>query len=523
MRLEVSQARGQGFVEVATHHDGQTILWPSKAFSKVKLAHPEKVFDEINGFLATLPKESQDVIWNSYREIKEILDMIADNLHIGNAIRLYVTQMYEVAPMQEFYRWLLSYGNLFIPSEINEVMGESSRHPHTDQTYLRPDYVYLATEALAIRLMVPIWGEFIDQSSDNDFKEMEAVALLDNTELKHWPAEAPVWDKLHNYVRFFSDDPSALINNLWKGLGSEEIPDFLQARAVVRRLTIVPLSDPHGHSIIANIYRYIKSNTKPQDRTTQDRVNRKRPDESGGGEDDDKISIAESYKLKRKVSDGDAVFFNIKSQDIVNLCQAVDPTVDLDKVRVCTDPELLNKIALIGNIYPHQIRLAQWVMATGGAFPPRAFSLVDHLPAIRLISCAQALMWHWGFEDLAVLMHVELLQQSDQLNLTAPKQAKSGARISSRYKEDLARLFPFIKPQRAKANDPDPENNFQNTAALAINSVTALIRSSNWSYHGSPELHRAANQPNTHRMVVIPQTIKNTITELVIKVAELNQ
>lgn len=521
MHLEVSQVKNGGFVEVATHHKGKSLLWPTKAYSKIKLQQPERVFDEINGFLKTLPAEAQNQIWDSYCQIKEILDIVADNIHIGNTIRHYVSQMYAVTPMNEFHKWLLTQGNLFIPTDVQETMADNSRYKGTDKTYLKSSYVNLATLGLAMRLMVPIWGEFIDQATEGDYKEVEAVGLIDNTELKSWPEDEPTWDKLHNYIRYFSNDPSALIGNLWKGLGSEEIPDVLQAKAVVRRLTIVPLSDHNSHSIIANIFRYVKTNTKPQDRTNQDRVNRKRPDEGGGGEDDDKISIAESYKLKQRVSDGDAVLFNVSTRNMIGLCQIVDPTVDLNKVMACTYREQLNKVALIGEFQPHQIRLAQWVMAK--AFPPRAFHLIDALSVIRLLGCTQALLWHWGYLDLAVLMQVELLNQSDQLNLTAAKQAKSGARISSKYKEALNLLYPYVKPQRIKASSQEGDENFVNTAAIAINNVTSDIKSSNWLYHGPDGLYNEAGLPEGRNVVVIPQTIKNTITEMVMHLAKLNQ
>ncbi|MFO5842675.1 hypothetical protein ACLBPJ_30485, partial [Klebsiella pneumoniae] len=50
---------------------------------------------------------------------------------------------------------------------------------------------------------------------------------------------------------------------------------------------------------------------------------------------------------------------------------------------------------------------AQWVMHK--AFPARAFSHINKNAVNHLLAAAQSLMWHWGFQQEAVFMHVKLL------------------------------------------------------------------------------------------------------------------
>ncbi|MFO5795380.1 hypothetical protein, partial [Klebsiella pneumoniae] len=73
-----------------------------------------------------------------------------------------------------------------------------------------------------------------------------------------------------------------------------------------RRLTILPLNDATSHSIVSNMFRYVKSNLNPAERSTADRVNDKRPDK-GGIDDDDKTSFIESHKTKQRVNAGEIV------------------------------------------------------------------------------------------------------------------------------------------------------------------------------------------------------------------------
>lgn len=517
MKLVVSQVQGQGFVEVTAQHGDQKLVWSTKAFSKVKLDNPSRIFEEINAFWEWAGPETEQAVWECYVKVKENLDMVADNWHIGNNIRFYLNQMYSHMPMERFRHWLLTVGNLHIPADIQEEITEESRYSDADQTYLKSDYINLATVGLAVRPMVPIWGEYIDAVSENDqHKELEALGLVYDTEILDWPRESTVVDKLLNYINRRIDDQSVSMASLWKGLGTAEIPSLMLAKAIVRRLTIMPLRDSNAPSIIANIFWYVRSNLKPVDRTTADRVNDKRVEGSGGGDEEDKTSFIEAHKIKHKITLGDAAAFEAYAKNMAGAAQKVDPTVNLELVKLC-----MQQIMVVENkpISQHQIRLAQWVMAK--AFPARAYAHIPKATINQLLASAQALMWHWGFLDLAVLMQVERYFQPDSAPfLTA--HTRTGSRIPPKYKEELNILFPHMKPLRVKP-DTDAEGRSDNYAAIAINNVTADIRQSAWTYHGPAELHRLAGQPSGQSLVIVGNDLKARITELVIHLVRVNQ
>lgn len=520
MRLEVSQLQSNGFVEVTAVHGDQRLVWQTKSFIKVKLTHPERVFDEINAYWEAAGPEVQEHVWNQYVKIKDIMSNMVDSFYIGQHVRHYVREMYKLMPMQSFFKWLLNQGNLFIPSDIQDRITGDSRYKSTEQTYLRADYIELATVALAVRPMLPIWGEYIDQGMDRDtFKEMEAAGLLDGTELMTWPQtddKPSVLDKLNLYIRFCTEDTPVSLSNLWRGMGSSEIIDWLQSKAIVRRLTIVPLCDTGAHSIIANIYRYVKSNIKPVDRSTSDRVNEKRP-EGNGGDEDDKTSFLEAYKTKIRLTDGDATGYEVDTENYALLVQTVDPTVDLNLLVLSIQQvEEVSKYP----VHEHQVRIAQWVMAK--AFSPRAFWHIPELAVHRLAACAQTLLWHWGFLELAMFMQVREMFSDSQPYAALPKTPKSGSRIGNRFKEELNLWYPHVKQQRPKPGEI-PGSKTDNRSAIAINHVTAEIRRGTWEYHGPRELYRLANQPEGRNIVVIPTTLKDVITQLAIHLAKINQ
>lgn len=518
MRLEVSQVQSSGFVEVTAYHGDEKLVWSTKAYSKVKLENPKRIFDEINAFWEWAGPEVQHAVWECYKQIKANLDMVADNWHIGHNVRFYVNQMYAHMPMERFKQWLLTVGNLHIPPDIQDRITEDSRYKDADQTYLKSDYINLATVGLAVRPMVPIWGEYIDSVSENDQqKELEALGLMHGTEVLNWPYDSTAVDKLLNYINQRIDDQAIPMASLWKGMGSAEIPSMMLARAIVRRLTIIPMCDSSGMSIIANIFWYVRSNLKPVDRTTADRVNDKRVEGSGGGDEEDKTSFIEAHKIKHKITLGDAAGFENYARNMAGMAQKIDPSVDLNLLQLC-----MRQIMVVENkpIAEHQIRLAQWVMAR--AYSAKAYNHIPKESINQLLATSQALLWHWGFLDIAVLMQVEQYMQPGQSAPFLTASARSGSRIPPKYKEELDILFPHKKPQRVK-NDADIEARTENYAAIAINNVTAAIRQATWIYHGPADLHRLAGQEAGQNLVIVGNDLKSRITELVIHLARLNQ
>lgn len=523
MKLTVTQTQGNGFTEVTAEHKGEVLVFSTSTYGKVKLNSPDQVFAEINRYWASLDAKRQDAIWNCYKNIKEYLESVIDSFNITRVVKRHVKELYSYMPMEELSYWLLVKDNLYIPSDIKDALQEDSRYPRLDQTYLKKDYIDLSVLALALRPILPIWGEFatpVRQGNIDDlYKEMEAVALLADTDVVNWPKNKPAFEKLLTYITITTEDSPLLLGNLWKGIGTAEMPMWLLSKVLVRRLPIVPLTDHTAtHSIIANVYNYVRSNMKPADRRTSDRVADKRQDKSGSDEDD-KTSFLEGYKVKQRVATGDAVLYNVYSENMAQIAQVVDPTIDLSLLNSTVEciPKLTN-----ARVYQHQLRLAQWVLSKG--FPPRAFYQINKASVNRLLAVTQAVLWHWGFLELACLMQVDRISTTDQDVPGITHRPRGGSRISRKYDDVLAELYPYSKPQKITPRQPmDPSNRAGNYAAIGINNLTRDIYRYDWYYHGPVDLHKLANQPEGRHLVVLPPKLKDQITELVIQIAKHNQ
>jgi len=524
MQLLVTGIQGSGFTEVTVEHLGKKLAFTTKIYCKVKLADQQRVFKEFNAYLEFLGDEPQQKIWECYERIHGILNMSLDTTRVAMSLRHYIREMYTHMPMNGMRRWLTTQGNLFIPIEIERKITAESRYNKKEQTYLEHEYIIKATMSLAMRPMIPIFGEYLESSSEFDQnKETEVLGLLHDCEVANWPQNEigphgeevdTAFDKLAGYVQFCVEDEPTTLARLWKGMSTVEVPVHLRSKVLVRRLTIVPLDDITSFSIVANTYRYVRSIISPAERTTAERVNEKKPE--SGGDEDDKTSFLEANKTRHSVPPGDIEAFNLDTWDHVKLAQEVDPTVDLAKLKACIDA--IPKVSNV-SINPHQVKIAQWVMAK--AFPARAFYHINKMAAHNMLATAQAVLWHWGFLDVAVFLQVELMKQGDSGSQFQLGSTRTNSRIPNRFKDDLAEVFPHQKaPQYSNAGVPA---RIDNMAGLAINTATASIHASNWIFRGPDKLYIESKQPDKGKMLVIPQNIKATLTELVLHLGRLNK
>lgn len=522
----VSEKRGSGFVEVTVKYKEAEVVFGTRVFSKVRPNGPYGVFYEFNEYLKTLDEPTKEKIFNCYKNIRELFDMDFEPSHIAGALNEEVKEIYKSVNMDKARHWLQTIGNVFIPADIESEITEESRYDKEDQTYLVDDYVDLTTGALMLRFMIPIFGEYMDQTTDQElYKETEAAALLQGSFLEFWPLgkyynndsnkERPAFiDKLRDYIIFCTSDKSTTLGNIWNGLAGIEIPIHLTAKVLVRRLTILSLNDHTSHSMVSNIFRYVKSNAEPTERTSAESVK----DKYGGAvsEEDERKSFLEEYKTKQRISAGDIVAFNLDALDYELMATKVDSTIDPKKLQACIDCiEWVSQYP----IESHQILLTQWIMAK--AFPSRAFYHIDKKSVNYLVATAQALAWHWNFEDIAVFLQVEPIYQANLAGANQLTQSKMGTRIAGRYKQDLEEHFPHMR--QGRLTNAGVRNNPENMAANAINTVSAALRSSDWIYKGPNELYVSSGQDSPNKVLVVPINNKHRLTELVIHLSNINK
>ena len=517
MKISVSQTQGDGFSQVEITHGNESLLWNTGTYGKIRLEQPTAIFDQINTYLATMNQKEHEEMFKLYKELHTIFEETMDvSLSIG-LIRRIVTKIYAQLDLDKMKSWLLIHGNLHIPTEVKTSLDKDQRHIE-GQTYLRHDYINIAVICLALRLVIPIWGEYIDQgdrgTSNELYKEIDAYSLIEKTSLVTWPkGELSAHDKLLNYLSIVAQDNA--VNMAWivNGMGSNETPMWLLSNTLVRRLTIVPLTTDittNPVSIISNIYGYITNKLKPSERRVADRVKSKITDDEGSSDDDH--SFFEVFKIKSMLSEGDRKLLELNTFDAEGILRAVDPTVDMSLHLKCQNA--VNNM----NDKPfmrHQILLTQWCIAKG--YPARALEHVNRLSVKRLVAMGQTLLWHWGFHSLAATMIVESKSSFDQHAPSMQSRPTPASRMSRISTDKLMEAYPYGFPPRGK----DPNIRKTNIASEAVSQLTAALYANVLHYQGPKELEQYIDLSG--RIIVIPTGVKNIVTDLAVHIASINK
>lgn len=513
MKIEIIKNNTLGAFQILLSHGEESSRWDISAYARTSdraaSLDTGQMFEEINAYWATLPPSQQKAIWEIYQEVKEILetDFALSTIHLR--LQKCVKRLYDLMPMHEIHKWFHFHGRVRIPTTLKEHYGPQDPQ---DRTYLRGDYVDLVVLAIALRPMVPIWGAYISSTkkeTGSTFKELMALSLLYQCYLVH----APSFNRLKTFVEAsvkHSMDQGPSPTAVLGGMGSTELPDWVFALTMVRRLAVGEISAPDDSShIITNVYQYISNTLKSMDRKFGGKFGGKVSEkmQPTSGSEEDKTSVVEMYKVKQEVSDGDLVIVNVYTENPFEMALRVEPALDLKRVEQC-----LQAVKALENLplQPHQITLVQWVMAA--CLPVRGIQLLMKPALLRAIAVTQAVLWHWEFHDLAALASASPLINARDVMVAG---LESRTRIPKDLMAQLEQLYPHYQQQRGKQTTPRQVN----VAARAVDAFCDLVTRSDWQLHVPTDLLVLTSRHENTKKLVIPGDIRALLAKLIIKIA----
>lgn len=509
MQINITKGSGNSFVALDIVHRKEVLEWNVDTYKRSKTNDIQTVFSNINGYLKSLSEERQTEIFEVYRQIHEKLDSIHDSLALHLALQKKVKQLFSKVDFAELKKWVRMNGQVGAPEDLKEEYGEVElRNDLTRRlTYLRDDYYDLAIFSTLMKLAVPIFGEYIRRTAkevSTKFKEHYAFSLLSKSNI----IDTPAFKRLRDYVeaKALNEErkkPSEYRKNsaVLKGLGTEELPDWLLSRAIVRRVAIH--EEAIGGNIVANVYCTIDQQFNGLDKTFNGRISEKRL--YGNGNEEENVSVAENYKVKQEISDGDLAVLSIHTEQMYDMAAHVDPTCDLDKVRICSNSTDRNSQL---QIQQHHITLTQWVVSK--AISPRGIPSLNKPALLKAMAVTQGLLWHWGFEELALLMTCEPVGGAS-IAATTPT-----TRLDKRYVERFAELYPFYQPVSKSAHNIRNVN----VACKAIDLLSHQLGQTDWSPNGPVELEQkfGVNDVDHH---VVSAEIRFMLADLILKLQEV--
>lgn len=513
MKIIDNSYKNNPFSRIKIINGDRELTWDLTFYNNPNNITLERVFEFINGYFSTLPQTRQSAIFDIYSEIKQSIDEYIDANMLHARLTTLVRQLYQLIPLDEIRYWTNKNGDIRIPPTIKQEYTDleiSNRSQETknyeNQTYLRDDYLDLVNLAIALKPMIPIWSEYAlkltSMADVGQNKEYDAMAILSRSYI----IGSEPMQQLRAFVESSIPNPKRM-SAILAGLGSSEIPDWLLSIAIVRKLVVIELSSADANSnIVGVIYRHVNNSFKSTDRKFSGNVRDKvKP---SGAEDEDNKSFIETYKIKQEISDGDLAVLSIYTENIMNMARRIDPSVPEEYVTEC-HAFLMRADSTFHIPTENQLNLVRWVMSP--ALTPPSINNVNRMGLLRCIAVTQAILWHWGFPELAAL----IVGTETRDNFGLPSGGiESRSRIPNEYVNKFLIYYPHFSDKGAKTRDRQT-----NVACQAIDTMAANFIGCDW--------HIKAPRPiidlidiDDSMVMLVPADIKIMLSKLILKIAQ---
>ncbi len=516
MKLTLSSELSRS--EINMTHNGRELIWNSSPFDRTELSSDVDSFKQINDYWAKLTSEEQDEIFELYSQIRYILDDAQTLDQVTNDLQPLIQKLLDCYhDLDRIHDWCWFYSDLAVPHDIKDnVNFEEGGSSTADKTYLKSDYKRLVALAVAIRSLIPIWGEFIFRTKNEcgtTYKEYYAVRLLYHSKIMNSHAI----EKLTNYIMKQLPTDRSNAGAILGCISSDDLPPFMLARVLVRRLCVGDISGTNPSStILTFIYKYIRqknSNNRGSQKlgsssNFNDNIREKFP-ETGGESDDgeNKLSKLEGYKIQEELSRGDVQTIRYFLNNPNWVLKDVQPDLDIKLLN-----QSMESIQVLGSeiIDPVQLAILQWVLRP--SISPEGLATVNKKGLLKAIAITQAVLWFRGHKEIAALCSAYSKQADDHKILTVEK----GARIPRDLQEQIRTLFPFDR----RSNGKSKQAKLNNPCIVAIDKIADGLSSREWTLTiPEPWLAELGSDVNNRRFAA-PYDIKIKLANLIISLLQ---
>lgn len=449
--------------EVCTRHRDREYLW------KISARVPQQDFDifkEINEYWATLPLEEQDEIFLTYERIHHIFSNNSNLFEINRlmeALRPLIAQLFELHPQAKLDYWVRLKSHLLVPTGLpREFNPNLSSRMTPERTYIEEDYRKLVPMAISMRIMIPIWGEFlkrIEGQTKPVLKEYTAFKLLALANVMHCDAMR----RLSVYVTHTIPQDKSKDAAIIYGLGTEDFPEWILGNTIVSRLCRSDVSGVGESAVLITfIHNYIREHPSVIE-AQMGIVREKKPD--GRDDSDTNYSTLEGFRIKEMVAAGDIklVDMYVRTAALQVLDKLPMPALGLanrlaqkpgEEIRIPNKEfNLLVRQALRNvkglmqdELRKSQVQLAGWVLSE--QVPVQSIPYLSKQTLLVMMAFAQAYLWYNGYPDLAALVTARAREESGDSDRVMGDQRE---KINRRQAEELSLSFPYMRRSSSRS------------------------------------------------------------------------
>lgn len=356
------------------------VLW-----SRIEDTLKPNLFQGINRYWQS---RHQEVIveWEKlYRQIFEIFDEYERPLVTIQLLRPLIERMFQLMEWNQFRMWAMLHGNIALGNGIKDKLDDKDKE---GLTYYTQDYEDLMVFSIMLKPFMPIWGIFHNEYTEIIGKYSIHISAYDVIK-SVTTINLPPIVKLENYIQHFVENKVDTIGfSLVSGIGTEEIPKFLLALSLIKKVIVYDAEDMSS-SIIKNVYHLLTERCNEINRTKP----KEKVDTEGNLND---TSASDMYKIIQRIPPSVSAMIEYYSQDIPKMIRDIDNSV----------PEvLINKycnMKLEVDIQTYHIQLIGIIC--NRIISVRSLQLINYESLISFLKTASCVAEHWGYLEVSELL-----------------------------------------------------------------------------------------------------------------------
>lgn len=510
-------------IYVETVHKGQVLRWSTVP----QVFKPEvDVFKHINQYWSTLPVQTQDQIFEVFERIHKTYNDIWDQDRLMIALRPLVAELFYLHPQESIQFWVNLKSDILVPPSVKTRFDVNEGMIGTrERTYLVDDYKKLIALAISMRLMIPVWGEFINRGRKEFgtiYKEYQAYQLL-----AHSPViDCEAMERLRTFIEHTIPKDHPIDGAIINAISREDFPVWVTSITVVRRLCYADVSgiDRDGSSLVTYLYNFIDNKVKTIDSQMGKIMDKTSSETSSDGENN--LSKLEGFKVKQTVTSGDICSIQVFIEQAIGYAIKQSQTqVKLEKPncllsRMCEDedfPTLVENsftaaITSLQNdkLTVPQVSLAGWVLSS--LIPVRSLPYLSKIDVISMMAISQAYLWKNDYKDLAVLVTASP-KESHNHGMHTITDAR--LLVSKPTREEFSTYFPYMRRTSSRAKNIRPINLVTNS----IDDISEQFSRYSW-ISNIPVSWTTDREIQNRSRFLIPSNIREQLTKLVISLED---
>jgi hypothetical protein len=419
----------------------------------------------------------QDAYFNIYLQADKVINSQADYDTITHNMTALINSLWEITDYNYLTQWTLTMGNISYGKNMTETVPE--RYIQR-LTYVRAEYDELVVLAMFLKMVTPIWSMYTDTPTtlDTGYKEINALELLEGCPVTKIPAMVRLADYCSALVEKESEGlSSALVSSY---IGSNELPRYFLALALVRRVSVGELRNPEA-TLIKITCNFLNSHIK----NLTGGVQRKRRFNT---DSDDEDNVAERYRISQEIPDYVIVVEEAYILDVERFVADINPEGTAAKAKQYIAAISKNGYFTISNYHVQLCGLICDRVISSHTFP-----LLSREARLTVIGVTAAHLSDVGLQDVANLLLGTHYEKDPE---TMDMHSLSGfafSPLSPALKDDLTRIYPYLQL--------DSQNNSRgNPGITMIEDIITEINSYMWDEN-----------------LNIPQQLRNIIATMIVQ------